>query len=147
MASTPPPDRKFSKSKASGLLLILFIVGLYLLQNKAIVPFVEKVARSDAFDTDSSELTGKDRQQAALNQCIELVRAELSSDRPLQFAANDYKAWEVANGRYLISSYVLEQDPSGKELRRNYACNIQYTGGDDTNANSWSLQGLELRDM
>lgn len=63
------PGKRFGKSKLSGLLLVLFIVGLYLVQNNAVKPFVEKVVQSNVFDADISALEGKDRGRVALSQC------------------------------------------------------------------------------
>ena len=145
MASAVPPSGK-PRMKYSGLLLVAFIVGLYFFQNKAVMPFVEGVVESDAFDTSSDELAGKDLSQVALSHCVEFVRDNLGLDRILQFGSGDSKAWEIAAGRYLVSSYVIEQDESGKQVRKNFACNVQYSGGDEMDQDNWSLQGLDLRD-
>jgi|APFre7841882724_1041349.scaffolds.fasta_scaffold152886_2 hypothetical protein len=146
MASTAPSNKKFGKSKFSALLLILFIVGLYFFQNKAVLPFVEGVVESDLFEADTSELAGKDRSRIALTQCNEFVKDDLGSDLPLQFG-EESKTWELAAGRYLVSSSVTEHDEAGKQIRRNFACNVQFTGGDDMDRSNWSLQGLEMREL
>lgn len=147
MASAVPPSRKPGFGKLSGLLLIAFIVGLYFFQNKAVMPFVEQVVESDAFDADTAEVTDKDRSELALTHCVEFVRENLGLDHILQFRTDESKAWEIASGRYLISSYVLEQDDSGKQVRKNFACNVQYKGGDETDQSNWALQGLDVRDL
>ncbi len=147
MASAAPPTRKVGgKTKASGLLLILFIVGLYLLQNKAVMPFVEGVVQSDVFEADTSALEGKDRTRIAFTQCNDFVQEDLGPDSAVQFAGEEYKSWELASGRYLISSYVLQHDASGKQVRKNYACNVQFSGGDDMDHANWKLLGMELQD-
>lgn len=147
MASAAPPTRKFGgKTKASGLLLILFIVGLYFVQNKAVMPFVEGIVQSDAFEADTSALEGKDRTRIAFTQCNDFLQEDVGPDSALQFAGEDYKSWELASGRYLISSYVLQQDASGKQVRKNYACNVQFSGGDDTDHANWKLLGMDLQD-
>lgn len=146
MASTLPFKKRFGKSKWSGLFLILFIVGLYIFQSQAVMPFVESVVESDAFEADTSALGGKDRSELALGQCHEFVKQDLGAERTLQFGDNDFKNWVLGDGRYLISSHVIDVDGSGKQVRRNYACNIQYNGGDDSQPGSWSLNGLEIRD-
>lgn len=147
MASAAPSRGKFGNRKFSGLLLILFIVGLYFFQNKAVMPFVEGVIESDAFDADTSELDAKDRTRIAYGHCNTFVQDDLGSDRTIQFAGDDYKSWELASGKYLISSFVLEQDESGKQGRRTYACNVQFTGGDDMDHANWKLLGLEMSDL
>jgi hypothetical protein len=147
MASAVPPNQKPRINKFSGVLLIAFIVGLYFFQNKAVMPFVEGVVESDAFDSTTSEVTEKDRSALALTHCVEFVRDNLGLDHILQFGNDDSKAWEVASGRYLVSSYVLEQDEAGKQVRKNFACNVQYTGGDEMDQGNWTLQGLDIRDI
>jgi len=42
---------------------------------------------------------------------------------------------------------VLEQDEAGKQVRKNFACNVQYTGGDEMDQDNWTLQGLDIRDI
>ncbi len=145
MASTAPPGRRFGK-KTSGLLLILFIVGIYVLQNKAVMPFVESVVESDLFDADTSELEGKDRGRVAFSQCNDFILADRGNNGPIQFAGEDYRSWELASGRYLISSHILQTDESGKRERKNYACNVQFTGGDEADRANWKLLGLDLQD-
>jgi hypothetical protein len=147
MASAVPPSRKTGVGKFSGLILIAFIVGLYFFQNKAVMPFVEGVVQSDAFDADTSDIADKDRSKIALTHCVEFVRDNLGLDHILQFGSDESKAWEVTSGRYLVSSYVLEQDESGKQVRKNFACNVQYTGGDEMDQENWTLQGLDVRDL
>jgi len=145
MASAVPPSRK-PHVKYSGLLLIAFIVGLYFFQNKAVMPFVEGVVESDAFDASPGEIVEKDRSQIALSHCVEFVREDLGLDHVLQFGTEESKAWEVSSGRYLVSSYVIEQDEAGKQVRKNFACNVQYTGGDEMDQSNWTLQGLDIRE-
>jgi hypothetical protein len=147
MASALPPSRKTGFGKFSGLLLIAFIVGLYFFQNKAVMPFVEGVVQSDAFDSEVSDVGAKDRSDIALTHCVEFVRVKLGLDHILQFGSDQSKAWEISSGRYLVTSYVLEQDESGKQVRKNFACNVQYTGGDEMEQDNWSLQGLDVQDI
>jgi hypothetical protein len=147
MASALPPSRKTGFGKFSGLLLIAFIVGLYFFQNKAVMPFVEGVVQSDAFDSEGSDVGAKDRSDIALTHCVEFVRDKLGLDHILQFGSDQSKAWEISSGRYLVTSYVLEQDESGKQVRKNFACNVQYTGGDEMEQDNWSLQGLDVQDI
>lgn len=147
MASAAPSGSKFGSRKLSGLLLVFFVVGLYFFQNKAVMPFVEGVVESSAFDRDTSELDSKDRAPIAFSQCNAFVQDDLGSDRTIQFAGEDYKSWELAAGRYLISSFVFDLDPSGKQVKRSFACNVQFSGGDDTDHANWKLLGLEMSEL
>lgn len=147
MASTLSFKKKIGKSRWSGLFLILFIIGLYVFQSKAVMPFVESVVRSDAFEADTSGLGTKDRSDLALTQCHAFVQQDLGAERSLQFGDDEFKSWVLGDGRYLITSHVFEVDESGRQTRHNYACNVQYNGGDDADQGSWSLNGLEMREM
>lgn len=147
MANAEPWKNKIIKNRFSGLLLLLFIVGLYVFQNKTVIPFVERIVESDLFDADTTQLDGKDRTRIAFAQCNDFVQENLDSDQPVQFSAGDYKSWDLASGRYLIRSYVITQNDPGKEIRMNYACNVQFQGGDDMDHDNWKLQGLQLQDM
>lgn len=138
---------KIKNSRWSILLLMAFVAGLYVLQNKAVTPFVESVVASDLFEDDTSDLAGRDLSPVAVAQCNTFVRQSLGSERPVEFAANEVKTWELSGGRYLVKSQVSEQDESGSWVRKNFACNVEYTGGADTDLASWDLQGLEIRDL
>lgn len=138
---------KVANSKLSPILLILFVAALYAVLSKAIIPFVEQVAKSDLFLEKAAEFEEKDRSSVALLQCNDFVREELGSAKAVQFETHAYKSWEISSGRYLVTSQVTAEDESGKPVRKNYACNVQYQGGDETDHSHWSLQGLELRDL
>lgn len=138
---------KIVNSKLSPLLLIAFIAALYAGLSKAVIPFVERVAKSDLFLESPAEFEAKDRSAAALSQCTDLVRQELGNNTPIQFETRDYKSWEIGTGRYLVTSHVMADDGSGKSVRKNFACNVQYTGGDESDPTHWTLKGLEIRDI
>jgi hypothetical protein len=138
---------KIVHSKLSPLFLILFIAVLYVTLSKGIIPFVEKVARSDLFLEKAEEFEAKDRSSVALLHCNDFVRAELGGAKSVQFESKAIKSWEISNGRYLVTSQVTAEDESGKPIRKNFACNVQYSGGDENDHSHWSLQGLEMRDL
>lgn len=128
----------------SGILLVLFVIGLYVLQNKAITPLVENVAKSDLFVEDTSDIGDKDRSKLALLQCNDFVRAEVGENQTVAFESKDFHTWELGGGQYLVRSHVTEQDESGSKVQKNYACSVQFTGGDDTTHENWTLKGLDI---
>lgn len=139
-----PKIEKLKKSRISGVLLLLFVAGLYIFQNKAVLPFVEGVVESDLFMADTNELDNKNRESLAALQCNDFVREELDESHAIEFANHDFKAWELSGGRYLVRSHLTEMDESGPPVRKRYACNVQFVGGDDTDHRNWSLQGIEI---
>ncbi|WP_045226597.1 hypothetical protein [Methyloterricola oryzae] len=138
---------KIKNSRWSVVLLLAFVAGLYVLQNEAVTPFVESVVASDLFEENTSDLAGRDLTPVAVVQCNEFVRQSLGAEHPVEFSSNDVKTWELSGGRYLVRSQVSEQDESGSWVRKNFACNVEYTGGADSDLASWDLQGLEIRDI
>lgn len=136
---------KLKKSRISGVLLLLFIAALYVFQNKAVLPFVEGVVESDLFLADTSELDNKNRESLAALQCNDFVREALDESRSIEFANRDGKAWQLSSGRYLVRSHLTQTDDSGDLVQKNFACNVEFVGGDDTDHRNWSLQGLEIR--
>jgi len=129
-------------TRVSGILLVLFIIGLYFLQNKAITPLVENVAKSDLFMEDTSAIGDKDRSKLALLQCNDFVRAELGET--VTFDSKEFNTWELATGQYLVRSKVTQQDENGNRVQKTFACNVQFSGGDETAHDNWTLKGLEL---
>lgn len=137
---------KLLESRYSGLLLVAFVIGLYILQTKVISPFVETVASSDVFQEEST-FDGKDLSQMAALHCNHFVQDRLGASDTIEFTDSGHRVWQLSNGRYLVSSHVVERDASGQRKNIAFACNIHYTDGsqgDDTLRINWTLEGLEL---
>ncbi len=137
--------------KYSVLLLILFIVGLYLLQNKAIMPFVEKVVESDLFMEDSEgedEQLGSvrnDRTDFAFAHCKEAFKEKYGSLEKAELSPDQYQAWALASKSYLVRSPVRvpEEQGAGTEEKA-FACKIQFTGPDASDPASWTVSGIDF---
>ncbi len=137
--------------KYSVLLLILFIVALYLLQNKAIMPFVEKVVESDAFMEDSEgedEQLGSirnDRTDLAFAHCKEAFKEKYASVEKVELSPDQYQAWALAAKSYLVRSLVRvpEEEGSGT-AEKAFACKIQLTGTDASDPASWTVSGIDF---
>ncbi|WP_434150109.1 hypothetical protein ACR2R6_01085 [Methylocaldum gracile subsp. desertum] len=144
--SNPGFLSKLLESRYSGFLLVAFVIGLYILQTKVISPFVETVASSNVFQ-EEAVLDGKDLSQMAALHCNHFVQDRLGASDTIEFMDGGHRVWQLSNGRYLVSSHVVERDASGRRKNIAFACNIHYTGGvegDDTLQSNWSLEGLEL---
>jgi hypothetical protein len=138
--------------KNSAILLILFIVGLYLFQNKGVIPFVTKVVESDLFfekDLDEDEELGNIRNARtdfAFSHCKSAFKDEFELGDGADMNSADYEAWALGNRTYLIRSSVRAPDESQKLVDKKYACKIQYTGTEESNAGSWTVSGIDFNE-
>lgn len=137
--------------KYSGLLLILFIVGLYLLQNKAIMPFVEKVVQSDLFleNSDDDEELGSihnDRTDFAFAHCKEAFKDKYESLEKAELSADQYQAWALASKSYLVRSPVRVPGDASDAADKAFACKIQFTGPDASDPASWTISGIDFNE-
>lgn len=133
--------------KFSGILLIAFIAFLYFFQNKVVLPFVESFAKSDFFSSGAVEPPTEMRTKMAFIQCNDYIREGIKSTHLVEFSSDDFKAWQTGKNSFLVKSYIYDQDEAGFQVRKNYACTVEYTGGDDTDKRNWSLEGLEIRHL
>lgn len=139
--------------KYSALLLILFIVGLYFLQNKAIMPFVEKVVESDMFMEDDAEPESEqlgsirnDRTDFAFSHCKAAFEEEYGDDVKVELSPDQYQAWALASKSYLVRSAVKVIANDGGIAEKAFACKIQYTGTDPADPDSWAISGVDFNE-
>lgn len=138
--------------KYSVLLLILFIVGLYFLQNKAIMPFVEKVVESDMLMEDSEdgdEELGNirnDRTDFAFAHCKDAFKEQYQPGDKAQLSTDQYQAWALASKTYLVRSPVRVPGEDGGMTDKAFACKIQFTGPDASDPASWTISGIDFDD-
>ena len=143
---------KLARNKYSLVLLAVYIVALYVLLNKAIVPLVVDVLDSEIFTGDPAR-SGKvtevhdNRTAMALLQCNRFVREKFDEDVNLSFATTGYQSWDIGFGRFLVKSFVDVAEPGEPTVRKNYVCEIRHTGGDLNDQENWELKGLALNDV
>ncbi|BCX88138.1 hypothetical protein MIN45_P0506 [Methylomarinovum tepidoasis] len=143
---------KLVRNKYSMLLLAIYIVALYVILNKAIVPFVFKTLEADLFTGDPSK-SGQvtevhdNRTAMALLQCNRYVRERFDDEASLTFENKDYHSWDIGFGRFLVKSRVDVSEPGEAMIRKNYVCEIKHTGGDLADQENWKLTGLALNDV
>jgi|GEM_PF-1643984 len=139
---------KYYQRKYALILLVLFIVGLYVLHNKAIVPFVMTVVHTRFFTGDPNlggQATAiRDNMTAmAAIHCKALIKQQLPANRSATFPEYDYKAWNIGFGRYLVHSHIDVETTDGITQRNIIVCKIQYTGGAETDPDNWRLIGID----
>ncbi len=144
--------QKLLRNKYSLLLLAVYIVALYVILNKAVVPFALSIANSELFTGDSSQ-SGEptqvhdDRTAMALLQCNRFVQDKFDEKATLVFANTAYQAWDLGFMRFLVKSQVDVTEPNEATVRKNYVCELKHTGGDLAEHSNWKLQGLSLTDI
>ena len=143
---------KMVRSKYSILYLILFIGALYMLQEKAIMPLVMSVVKSEVFfekPVEENEPLGKldvktERTGYALANCREAVKKDGDLPDNTQFLDDNYEAWALGNRQYLIRSTVRLMDSEKGQIDKLYACTVRMTGEDQANPESWTLLGVDF---
>jgi hypothetical protein len=146
---------KIFRSKYSVIFLVLFIALLYFLQEKAIVPLVMQVVKSDAFfekPVEEDEPLGKiqtktQRTGFALMHCKDAVKEEGDLPDNVEFLDEKYEAWALGNRHYIIRSSVRIIDPEKGQMEKAYACKIRMTGDDEADSKNWEVQGVDFNAM
>lgn len=144
--------QKLLRNKYSLLLWVVYVIALYVILDKAVVPFALSVANSELFTGDASQggeptQVHDDRTAMALLQCNRFVQDKFDEKATLVFENKDYQAWDIGFSRFLIKSQVDVTEPNEATVRKNYVCEIKHTGGDLAEHSNWKLQGLSLTDI
>ncbi len=127
------------------LKIISYVALLYVLQAFVIMPFMRYALDLDFFPkTGSFEAVSEEGAQVAQLECGEYFRHQMDSRR-VEFPAGTDKVWRLGDGRYLIKSSAIVTDSAGLSSKLNYACYIQYLGGDVFDSHNWKLKGLDWR--
>jgi hypothetical protein len=137
------------RSKYSLLFLVLFIVFLYALLDKAILPFVMKVVESNAFfeeETEEEQLGSvkNERTGFALMHCKNSMKEEGVLPENAEFVDDKYDAWALGNRTYIIRSSVRMIDGGDGQVEKKFACKIRLVENDPTNFENWSILGIDF---
>ena len=143
---------KMVRSKYSIVFLVLFIGGLYLLQEKAIMPLVMSVVKSDLFfekPIEENEPLGKmdqktSRTNFALGQCHDATLKEGNLPADTRFIDDDYEAWALGNRQYLIRTTVQVASADKGQTGKLVACTVRMTGEDESKPESWTTLAVDL---
>lgn len=135
-------------------LLVLFIIFLYVLTLKGVIPLVLKVVESDLFfkqteDDPVGELHNS-RTYTALLHCENQLRADRGASPATHptAAENEYMAWGLGDHTYVIKSTAdLPANGAAQNVvRANIGCKIKYEGGAETDPANWSVIGVGTND-
>lgn len=141
--------KKLLQSKYSLFFLLIFIVSLYVTLNKFVVPFIINATDSSLFieQVQEEEQLGKvsnERTQAALGQCKLAMKNDGMLPENGSFVDDGYEAWALGNGSYVVRSIVDVTEPGKGQVRKYFACKIQYRQGDISDINNWAIMGIDF---
>ena len=146
---TPPSS--IMQKKLTPLIFIIGLVALILFQNKAIMPFVEKIAASGLFMEDTGDEGSRvpastNMTNYAFMQCNKEVRDEIDSEMNVIFPTEPLQSWALGNYKYIVNAEIEIVSADGASLFRKYACSIQYDDGSDMegimDSDNWSMNGM-----
>lgn len=143
---------KLVRSRFSIVYLALTIAALYALQEKAIMPLVLSVVKSEAFfekPVEENETLGKldvktERTAFALASCRDGVRKAANLPDDAVFNDKNYEAWALGNRQYLIRSSVKVTEKGQAAVTKLFACTVKLSGEDQSKLESWSLLGVDF---
>ena len=88
--------------------------------------------------------TAAERGTMAAIQCRDFVKERLRAPSTADFSALHESASLIGENKYVVRGYVDAQNAFGAQIRNNYACTVQYTGGEDADSGNWRLIDLNI---
>lgn len=129
-------------------LFLLFVVFLYVVTMKVILPIVFEVMESGLYlkkteDDPVGELHSA-RTYTALLHCENDVRASkglTNASRP-SATEDEYKAWGLGDHTYVVKAILDVPGPDKNLVRTSVTCKIKYDDGDESDPDNWSILGM-----
>jgi|GEM_PF-1289184 len=87
--------------------------------------------------------TEEDIKRTAVFNCKAVAMSRLKSPASAKFPLG-IAAEHLGGGIYRVKSSVDSQNSFGAMLRSNFTCDLQYVGGDDTDAGNWRLIDIQM---
>lgn len=137
----------FSKKNFKLLGVILFLIGLYVVLNKVIIPFTFDVAKSDLYldgsdDSGSQFATSSEMTEMAFKHCNTYIEKDLGEDITPLFASQPINVWDIGSYTYLVNGDIEIQDKDGVLTSKKYVCRIKFDEGDKSAYDNWSVYGV-----
>ena len=132
------------KKYISFILFTIFVIGLYIFQNKAVTPFLMEVIQSPLFikkvdDVAQSGAVSSDKTALALMQCTTYLRNQYDIEKSVEITHKNHTAWALGDYTYLINSTFDLLSPSSVKSNQKFVCKIKYFEGDDTQYSNWNV--------
>ena len=139
------------KSQLSFLLLLVFVAGLYVFQNKAVTPFILKMVNSallveksdDARQPADGDVLDNEKTRLALAHCNTYLQEQYDINDSTQISNTEHTTWALGDYSYVVRSRFDLLSPSAVQKDKKYICEIKYFGGDDTDYDNWTVSGFD----
>ena len=127
--------------------LLLFLIGLYVVLNKVIIPFTFDVAKSDLYldgSNDNPDLypVNSPMSEMAYKHCNTYITQDLADDLTPIFPPQPIKAWDIGSYTFLVNGEVELQNQEGVSTFKKYLCRIKFDEGDQNAYENWSVYGI-----
>lgn len=133
------------------LVLILGLIVLVLVQQKFIMPLVNKVIKSDLFLVDSQDQGSMSPISTplaglAFTHCNTYVKSELGPKVSVNFPEKPINTWSLGDYQYVVNAEVDITSDTSNTITRKYVCRINYKNKSDEEGaldfDNWSVYGL-----
>ncbi len=74
----------------------------------------------------------------------DFVTERLLSPSTAEYPSSDYKAWQVEDGTWIVTSYVDSQNAFGAMLQSKWVVAMNLVGNDWANKNHWNVRYLNI---
>lgn len=95
-------------------------------------------------DKSGSSTRVEDDSTMAGVHCQAFVKQQLTNPSQADFPFLDQRSTKVADGHYIIESYVDAKNAFGGQVRSNYFCEVKWNGRERGDRGNWALMNLRL---
>jgi hypothetical protein len=134
-------------NKLKLIALLAFVVILYVILNKVIIPLTYDAAKSELYldgsdDNASLYPVSSAMSDMAYKHCNTYIEKELDDDVAPIFQPQPINAWDIGSYTFVINGEVELRDKEGVTSRKKYVCRIKFEEGDQNDFNNWSIYGV-----
>jgi hypothetical protein len=127
--------------------VIVFLVGLYLILNKVIIPLTFSAAKSDLYldgseDNGSQYAVSSPLSEIAYKHCKTYIKNELDDGLTPQFPPQPINAWDIGSYIFLVNGEIEIRNQDGASTLKKYVCRIKFDEGDQNVFDNWSVYGI-----
>jgi hypothetical protein len=127
--------------------LIVFVIGLYVILIKVVIPITYNAAKSDLYldgsdDNGSQFAVSSPMSDMAYKHCNTYIEKELDDGLTATFAPQTINAWDIGSYIFLVNGEIEIRDQNGASTLKKYVCRIKYGEGDQSIFDNWSVYGV-----
>jgi len=143
-------EKQPKKRKPPSIIFVLaYGAALYAFTFFVLTPWAKKIAASDLFLKKSDDIAqaypiSNPLTDMAILHCNVYVRDEFDETETVLFVKDGSKVWTLGDYRYVVKSSMDVTDQTGNSSTKQFACQIKYEDGDETNIDNWDFLGLNI---